>query len=69
MTINYEKRYKDARQAGDTAATRLAGRSLAPELETLAVRYDGAEPLRSKDDDAFRLDPGLAAWRKERGVE
>ncbi|KKN54882.1 hypothetical protein LCGC14_0587750 [marine sediment metagenome] len=49
---------------GDTAKARLSARKLSLELEALAKRYDDAKPMRLGP----AIDPGLAAWRKERGV-
>ena len=59
---NLERRYKDA-QRGDSAEKRLAARRLSPENEALAARYDNATP------QGKQIDPELAEWRKERGVE
>ena len=59
---SFERRYSDAQKRGDTAQSRLSARKLSPELEALAARYDGAVIERV-------IDPELAEWRKERGVE
>ena len=62
MEMNYSKRYKDAQESGDSAEIRLAARTLSPENEALAKRYDDVP------GDYF-LDPELAEFRKQRGVE
>ena len=40
MEMNYSKRYKDAQERGGSAEIRLAARTLSPENEILAKRYD-----------------------------
>ena len=40
---NYAKRYKAAQESGDSAELRLTARTLSPENEQLAKRYDDIE--------------------------